>query len=104
MLLFHQAARLSGIAGCAIGLARVAVESRQPVCAAQLLGYAEATRGAMITQDEYIMPFKYEVYDSLLATLSAQLLPTQFAAARAARALSLEQGIGYALADDDLAP
>jgi len=38
----------------------------------------------------------------LLVSLPAQLLPTQFEAARAAgRALSLDQGIDYALGDDD---
>jgi tetratricopeptide (TPR) repeat protein len=102
LALFHQTARLSGVADCAIGLARVAVADGEPARAARLLGFAETTRGAIITPDEYVMPSRYEVYDSLLATLPAQLLPTQFEAARAAgRALSLDQGIDYALGDDD---
>src|SRR6266545_2381648 len=102
LMLFHQTARLSGIADCAVGLARVAVACGQPARAARLLGFAETIRGAIITQDEYVTPSKYEVYDRLLVTLPAQLLPTQFEAARAAgRALSLEQGIAYALGDND---
>ena len=101
-MLFHQTAKLSGIADCAVGLAHVAVACGQPARAARLLGFAETTRGAIITQDEYVTPSKHEVYDRLLVTLPAQLLPTQFEAARAAgRALSLEQGIAYALGDDD---
>jgi tetratricopeptide (TPR) repeat protein len=102
LALFHQTARLSGVADCAIGLARVAVADGEPARAARLVGFAETTRGAIITPDEYVMPSRYEVYDSLLVSLPAQLLPTQFEAARAAgRALSLDQGIDYALGDDD---
>jgi len=105
LLLFHQTARLSGVADCAVGLARVAVACGQPARAAQLLGFAETTRGAIITQDEYVPPSKYEVYDSLLITLPTQLSPAQFEAARTAgQALSLEQGIAYALGDDEPAP
>ncbi len=105
LMLFHQAARLSGVADCAVGLARVAVAFGQPARAAQLLGFAEITRGAITTQDEYVPPFKYDAYDSLLVTLPGQLPSLQFEAARASgRALSLEQGIAYAFNDVDLAP
>ena len=58
LLLFHQAAKLSGIADCAVGLARVAVESGQPARAAQLIGFAEASRAALNTQDEFVTPSK----------------------------------------------
>ena len=43
---------------------------------ARLLGFAETIRGAIITQDEYVTPSKYEVYDRLLVTLPSQPLPT----------------------------
>ena len=100
LLLYHQAAKLSGVADCAIGLAHVAGACGQPTRAAQLLGFAETTRSAIITQDEYVPPSKYEAYDRLLATLPTQLRSTEFEAARAAgRALPLEQGIAYALDD-----
>ena len=75
LLLFHQTAKLSGIADCAVGLARVAAEYGQPARAARLIGFAETTRGALNTQDEYVTPSKCEVYDSLLVTLPAQLSP-----------------------------
>lgn len=102
MMLFHQAASLSGVADCAIGLAHVAVAGGRPTRAAQLLGFAEAMRSAIVTQDEYVPPFKNKAYDSLLAALPEQLLATQLEAARAAgQALSLAQGMAYALADDD---
>jgi predicted ATPase len=105
MMLFHQTARLAGVADCAIGLARVAVAHGQPARAALLLGFAETTRSAIVTPDEYVPPFKDEVYDGLLVSLPAQLLPAQFDTARqAGRALSLDQGIADALADDDSAP
>ena len=105
LLLFDQAAKLSGVADCAVGLACVAVAYGQLARAARLLGFAETIRGAITTQDEYAPPFKNEAYDSLLVSLPAQLLPTQFETARAVgRALSLKQGIAYALGDDDTAP
>jgi len=101
LTLFHQIDKHSGIADCVIGLARLAAKAGQPARAAQMLGFAEATRDALSMQDEFVTPSKREAYDNLLAALLAQLSPTQFEAARAiGRSLSLDQGIVYALDDD----
>jgi predicted ATPase/Tfp pilus assembly protein PilF len=101
LTLFRQIGKLAGIADCAVGLARVADESGQPARAAQLIGFAEATRDALPMPEEFVPPSKREEYERLLVSLPAQLTSTQFEAARAAgHALSLDQGIAYALGDD----
>jgi predicted ATPase/class 3 adenylate cyclase/tetratricopeptide (TPR) repeat protein len=103
LTLFQKLRRLSGIADCLVGLARVAVEFGQPERAARLLGLAETMRADLTTQPEFITPCNREVYESLLAILPALLGTMLFEAARAAgHALSLDQGIVYALGDDML--
>jgi tetratricopeptide (TPR) repeat protein len=105
MLLSHEAAKLSGVVDCAIGLAQAAHAAGEPARAARLLGFAEAARDPLPTQDEYTLPFKQQIYESLLASLPAQLSPARFEAIRAeGRALSLEQGIAYAIEDGNPTP
>ena len=73
--------------------------SGQPARAARLVGFAEATRDALLIQEEFVTPAKVEAYNRLLATLPTQLSSIQFEVARAAGALPLDQGVTYALDD-----
>jgi tetratricopeptide (TPR) repeat protein len=83
---------------CLAGLAAVVCAQGQLQRAAQLFGAAEATRGLIGAP---LPPSERPCYERLVTAVRTQLDKETFAAAWAAgRALSLEQAIAYALAED----
>jgi DNA-binding SARP family transcriptional activator len=84
-----------GIASCLEGLARLACAEHQPERAARLFGAAEVLREAIHAP---LPPAERRQFDCNVTTVRARLGEAVFAAAwKEGRAMTLEQGIEYAL-------
>jgi tetratricopeptide (TPR) repeat protein len=101
LALYQQIGNKEGIVFCLEGLAGIAATS-QPVRAARLFAIAHALRSTIFAP---LPPLYRAGYDRYLAATRAQLDEATFAAAwGAGRAMTLEQAVAEALADDRAQP
>jgi non-specific serine/threonine protein kinase len=88
-----------GIAECLEGLAGIACAQRQAARAVRLFGAADALRTAMSSP---LSPVDLAEHECILTEARAELGEKEFASAWiAGRAMTLEQGVEYALAIDE---